>query len=44
MQLALQNVSLPARMRPPAPLSDDELIAFSQANKMNDLAASGEVS
>jgi Uma2 family endonuclease len=33
MQVALQNVALPARLRPPAPLSDEELIAFSEANK-----------
>ena len=33
MQTALQNVTLPARLRPPAPLSDDELMAFSEANK-----------
>jgi Uma2 family endonuclease len=33
MQVALQNVALPARLRPPAPLSDEELMAFSEANK-----------
>jgi hypothetical protein len=33
MQVALQDVTLPARLRPPVPLSDDELMAFSQANK-----------
>jgi Uma2 family endonuclease len=33
MNVALQNVALPARLRLPAPLSDDELIAFSQANE-----------
>lgn len=33
MNVALQNVALPARLRLPVPLSDDELIAFSQANK-----------
>ena len=33
MQVALQNVALPARFRPPVPLSDDELMAFSEANK-----------
>ena len=33
MQVALQNVALPARLRPPVPLSDEELMAFSEANK-----------
>lgn len=33
MNVALQNVALPARLRLSVPLSDDELIAFSQANK-----------
>ena len=33
MQVALQNVALPARLRPPVPLSDEELMAFSAANK-----------
>src|ERR1035437_8041103 len=33
MNVALQNVALPARLRPPVPLSDEELIAFSQANE-----------
>ena len=33
MQANIQNVALPARLRPPAPLSDDELMAFSEANK-----------
>jgi Uma2 family endonuclease len=45
MQVALQNVALPARMRPPAPMSDDELIAFSEANKpcRVERLASGEI-
>lgn len=33
MNWAIQNVPLPARLRPPVPLSDEELIAFSQANR-----------
>lgn len=33
MNMALQNVALPARLRLTVPFSDDELIAFSQANK-----------
>jgi Uma2 family endonuclease len=33
VNVALQNVALPARLRLSVPLSDDELIAFSQANK-----------
>jgi Uma2 family endonuclease len=32
-QWSIQNVALPARLRPPVPLSDEELIAFSEANK-----------
>ena len=45
MLMALQNVALPARFRPPAPLSDDELIAFSEANKpcKVERLASGEI-
>jgi len=45
MQVALQNVALPARLRLPDPLSDDELIAFSQANKpcKVERLASGEI-
>jgi Uma2 family endonuclease len=45
MQVALQNVSLPARLRPPVPLSDDELMAFSEANKpcKVERLASGEI-
>ena len=31
MQMALQKVALPARLRPPVPMSDDELIAFCHA-------------
>jgi len=33
MNEAIQNGALPARLRPPTPLSDEEPIAFSQANK-----------
>jgi Uma2 family endonuclease len=33
MQVVLQNVALPARFRPPSPLTDEELMAFSEANK-----------
>jgi Uma2 family endonuclease len=45
MQVALQNVALPARLRPPAPLSDEELMAFSEANKpcKVERMASGEI-
>jgi Uma2 family endonuclease len=45
MQVALQNVALPARLRPAVPLSDEELIAFSQANKpcRVERLASGEI-
>ena len=45
MHVALQNVALPARLRPPAPMSDDDLIAFSQANKpcRVERLASGEI-
>jgi Uma2 family endonuclease len=45
MQVALQDVTLPARLRPPLPLSDDELIAFSQANEpcRVERLASGEI-
>jgi Uma2 family endonuclease len=45
MQVVLQNVALPARLRPPAPLSDDELVAFSEANKpcKVERLASGEI-
>ena len=45
MNVALQNVALPARLRLPVPLSDDELIAFSQANKpcKVERLASGEI-
>jgi Uma2 family endonuclease len=45
MQEVLQNVALPKRFRPSAPLSDDELMAFSAANaplKVERLA-SGEI-
>jgi len=42
---AIQNVALPARLRPPAPLSDEELMAFSEANKpcRVERLASGEI-
>jgi Uma2 family endonuclease len=45
MQAALQNVALPVRLRPPFPLSDDELMAFSSANKpcKVERLASGEI-
>ena len=45
MQAAFQDVPLPARLRPPVPLSDDELIAFSEANKpcKVERLASGEI-
>ena len=45
MQTAIQDVHLPARLRPPVPLSDDELIAFSEANKpcKVERLASGEI-
>jgi Uma2 family endonuclease len=33
MVWAIQDVELPVRLRPPAPMTDDELIAFSDANK-----------
>jgi Uma2 family endonuclease len=45
MRVALQNVALPARLLPPDPWSDDELIAFSEANKpcKVERLASGEI-
>jgi Uma2 family endonuclease len=45
MQMALQNVALPARLRPPVPMTDDELMAFSEANKpcKVERLASGEI-
>src|ERR1035438_9343979 len=45
MNVALQNVALPARLRLSVPLSEDELIAFSQANKpcKVERLASGEI-
>ncbi|MGB8259811.1 MAG: Uma2 family endonuclease [Terracidiphilus sp.] len=45
MQGLLRNVALPARLRPPEPLSDDELMAFSEANKpcKVERLASGEI-
>ena len=44
-QWSIQNVALPARLRPPVPLSDEELIAFSEANKpcRVERLASGEI-
>jgi len=41
----IQDVPLPARLRPPAPLSDEELMAFSEANKpcRVERLASGEI-
>ncbi|HEV2136681.1 MAG TPA: Uma2 family endonuclease [Terracidiphilus sp.] len=45
MNWTIQDVALPARLRPPAPLTDEELIAFSQANKpcRVERLASGEI-
>lgn len=45
MQVAVQNVSLPARFRPSVPLTDDELMAFSKANEpcKVERLASGEI-
>ena len=45
MNWAIQDVPLPARLRPPAPLSDEELMAFSEANKpcRVERLASGEI-
>lgn len=45
MHIALQRVDLPARLRPSVPLSDDELMAFSEANKpcKVERLASGEI-
>jgi Uma2 family endonuclease len=45
MNWAIQNVALPARLRPPVPLSDEELMAFSEANKpcRVERLASGEI-
>jgi Uma2 family endonuclease len=42
---SIQNVTLPARFRPPVPMSDEELIAFSCANKpcRIERLASGEI-
>lgn len=33
MNVSLQNVAIPVRFRPQVPLSDDELMAFSEASK-----------
>ena len=33
MGWALQDVTLPTRLRPPSPMTDDELMAFAEANK-----------
>jgi len=45
MQMALQDVALPTRLRPSVPMTDDELIAFSEANKpcKVERLASGEI-
>jgi len=45
MQVAIQNVALPARLRHSSPLSDDELMAFSKANEpcKVERLASGEI-
>jgi len=45
MSWAIQDVELPVRLRPPAPMSDDELMAFSAANKpcKVERLASGEI-
>lgn len=45
MSWAIQDVALPVRLRPPSPMSDDELIAFSDANKpcRIERLASGEI-
>lgn len=45
MNWAIQDVPLPARLRPPAPLSDEELMSFSEANKpcRVERLASGEI-
>jgi Uma2 family endonuclease len=45
MSWAIQDVELPVRLRPPAPMTDDELMAFSEANKpcKVERLASGEI-
>jgi len=45
MNWAIQDVALPARLRPSTPMSDEELIAFSEANKpcRIERLASGEI-
>lgn len=45
MNWAIQDVELPVRLRPLAPMSDDELMAFSEANKpcKVERLASGEI-
>ena len=45
MSWAIQDVELPVRLRPPARMSDDELMAFSEANKpcKVERLASGEI-
>ena len=45
MNVVLQDVSLPTRLRPPVPMSDDELMAFSEANRpcKVERLASGEI-
>jgi len=45
MNWVIQEVPLPTRLRPPAPMSDDELMAFSEANRpcKVERLASGEI-
>jgi Uma2 family endonuclease len=45
MQVVLQNVALPARLRPSVAMTDDELMAFSKANEpcKVERLASGEI-
>lgn len=45
MSWAIQDVELPVRLRPSVPMSDDELMAFSEANKpcKVERLASGEI-
>ncbi len=45
MSWAIQEVELPVRIRPAAPMTDDELMAFSEANKpcKVERLASGEI-
>jgi hypothetical protein len=45
MNWAIQDVALPARLRPPARMTDEELMAFSEANRLCKVErlASGEI-